>query len=194
MATDTEVKLVEDIIGYEFQAKGHLTQALTAAGAEEVNHDGNRKLAQLGTSLIEFLSIYIGFQANATRGKVAQRLIKMYGAADPSIGNTHHFKSRVSSIKQRATVAKRTGIDQCIKYDTRPGSHSLSVLGKAVNATVGATFVDSGSDITIACKVALRLGFVPATAMVLHNELINLAFSQDFDARKGRYQPQDAIA
>jgi hypothetical protein len=69
MATDTEVKLVEDIIRYKFQAQEHLIQALTAAGAEDENHDGNRKLAQLGTSLIEFLSVYIGFQANITRGK-----------------------------------------------------------------------------------------------------------------------------
>ncbi len=40
------------MIGYTFNRIEYLEQALTAAGAEEENYDGNRKLAQLGESLL----------------------------------------------------------------------------------------------------------------------------------------------
>jgi hypothetical protein len=118
----------------------------------------------------------------------------MHGSADPLVGNTQHFRSRVSSIEQRKMVAQRTGIDRCIKYDTRPGGQSSSVLGKAVNAIVGATFVDSGADIMAACKVMLHLGLVPPASIVSHHELIGLAFSKNFEPRRARYQPRHAVA
>jgi dsRNA-specific ribonuclease len=69
MATETHVRTVEEMIGYRFREKRYLACALTAAGAEEENYDGNRKLANLGTALIQFISVYIGFEANATRSK-----------------------------------------------------------------------------------------------------------------------------
>ena len=68
MATEDHVKIVEHCLGYEFQSKRHLLlQALTAAGAVEEDWDGNRKLAQLGTALTEFLLVYIGYEAHNTR-------------------------------------------------------------------------------------------------------------------------------
>jgi dsRNA-specific ribonuclease len=63
----------------------------------------------------------------------------------------------ISSISQRAKVAEKLGIDRCIKYDTRKGSQSARVLGKAVNAIVGATFIDS-DDLATTLKVVIRLG------------------------------------
>ena len=69
MAVDIPIRMVEDIIGYRFKEKRHIASALTSAGAEEENYDGNRKLANLGTALIQFISVYIGFEANATRSK-----------------------------------------------------------------------------------------------------------------------------
>jgi dsRNA-specific ribonuclease len=69
MATEAHIALVEGILRYEFREKLLLAQALTAAGAEQENYDGNRKLAQLGTALIDFLSVYVGFEARVTRGE-----------------------------------------------------------------------------------------------------------------------------
>ena len=57
MATDMHVNIVEDTIGHEFSQKKYITQALTAAGVDNDNWDGNRKLALLGESLLEFLLV-----------------------------------------------------------------------------------------------------------------------------------------
>jgi hypothetical protein len=70
------------------------------------------------------------------------------------------FTKCISSIEQRAKVARELGIDQCIKYGVREGARNSSVQGKAVNAIVGATFIDSGRDIVMAFKMIFRLGYV----------------------------------
>lgn len=51
MATLLDVTFVELIVGYSFPSPKCLVRALTAAGAEEHNHDGNRKFARLGKYL-----------------------------------------------------------------------------------------------------------------------------------------------
>ena len=48
MATDLDTDLVEAAIGYRFRTKDPLSLALTAAGADPENHDGNRALALVG--------------------------------------------------------------------------------------------------------------------------------------------------
>ncbi|KAI9789616.1 MAG: hypothetical protein M1816_005925 [Peltula sp. TS41687] len=58
---------VEQIIGYTFKNTSYLVQALTAAGADEQNYDGNRPMAQLGESLIETVILDNAFTAGATR-------------------------------------------------------------------------------------------------------------------------------
>jgi dsRNA-specific ribonuclease len=70
MATEEHAVTVEGSIGYTFQSRSLLLQALTAAGAAEDNRDGNRKLAQLGTALTEFLLVYLGYEAQVTRGYI----------------------------------------------------------------------------------------------------------------------------
>jgi dsRNA-specific ribonuclease len=69
MATTQDVYFVEKRIGYEFMIKDTIKRALIAAGAAANNYDGNRKLSNLGTSLVEFLAIYIGFKAGISRGQ-----------------------------------------------------------------------------------------------------------------------------
>ena len=71
MATEQDAQMVEKIIGYTFQSKRNLLfQALTAAGAVEAEWEGNRKLAQFGTALTEFLFTYLGYEGQADRSKV----------------------------------------------------------------------------------------------------------------------------
>jgi hypothetical protein len=70
MATEHHAQMVENIIGYTFRSKRDLLfQALTAAGAVEAEWDGNRKLAQLGTAMTEFLFVYLGYEVQADRSK-----------------------------------------------------------------------------------------------------------------------------
>jgi hypothetical protein len=69
MATEQTAQMVEQIIGYTFRVKRYLLfRALTAAGAVIEDWDGNRKLAQFGTALTEFLLTHIAYEADATRG------------------------------------------------------------------------------------------------------------------------------
>jgi dsRNA-specific ribonuclease len=161
MATEEHAIVVEHAIGHSFQSKRSLLlQALTAAGAEEDNWDGNRKLAQLGTALTEFLLVYLGYEAQVSRGEL---LIKSpEGVTDVMGGCTTNFKCRLSNINQRAVVAERTGIDKCIKYSEKQGGRSSTVLGKAVNAIIGAVFLDCRRDLTVTLGVMLRLGSVLA--------------------------------
>lgn len=71
MATEQHAQMVEHVIGYTFQSKRNLLfQALTAAGAVEEDWDGNRKLAQFGTALTEFLFVYLGYEIQANRGEL----------------------------------------------------------------------------------------------------------------------------
>lgn len=74
--------------------------------------------------------------------------------------HTNDFKCSLSSIKQRAAVAERTGIDMCIKYSKKESAQSSSVLGKAVNAIIGAVFLDCEGTIAVVLGVMQRLGSV----------------------------------
>jgi len=70
MTSFASVQAIENIVGYKFRSRhDDLHKALRAAGAVEEDWDGNRKLAQLGTALSEFLLNYLAFEAGVTRGE-----------------------------------------------------------------------------------------------------------------------------
>lgn len=73
---------------------------------------------------------------------------------------TSNLKTHFGSIKHRAMIARRVGIDNCIKYDTREGACSSSVVGKALNAILAAVFIES-KDFNAVLGVMIHLGFVP---------------------------------
>ncbi|KAJ6118034.1 hypothetical protein N7523_005785 [Penicillium sp. IBT 18751x] len=143
MATYLDATVVEAIIGYSFRSKEHLVQALTAAGAEEHNHDGNRKLAHLGSNVLRFILSFLVFDIAPSRSGIA------------------NLESSIISITQRAAVADSTGIDKCIKYSMRQGSRSPKVMALAIDAIFGAVYIDS-TDFNASWKVALKLGLVSA--------------------------------
>jgi dsRNA-specific ribonuclease len=70
MAFPPGINEVQDIIGYTYKQINLGVQALTAAGADETNHDGNRRLAQLGESLIEFILVSDSF--GSSRGQLSR--------------------------------------------------------------------------------------------------------------------------
>ncbi|KAB2100012.1 hypothetical protein AG0111_0g11780 [Alternaria gaisen] len=100
MAQITSAQAIERIVGYEFRSRhDDLQKALRAAGAVEEDWDGNRKLAQLGTALSEFLLNYLAFEAGVTRAYA------------------NDFKTRVTSNEHRASIARRTGISDHITFN-----------------------------------------------------------------------------
>ena len=60
---------LQDIVEYRFRSISLLLLALTAAGADDRIYDGNRKMAQLGESLIELLLAENAFTAGCSRGE-----------------------------------------------------------------------------------------------------------------------------
>ena len=74
MANETVVLQLQEHIGYSFKKPSLLQLALTAAGAEETNYDGNRRLAQLGESLITAVLCNTAFSKGVSRGKTTHSL------------------------------------------------------------------------------------------------------------------------
>ena len=74
MALDSRIQHMEREAGYGFASKALLLETFIAAGAEETNYDGNRRLSQLGAVLTDFLFAYAGFKAHTTRGIVHKYL------------------------------------------------------------------------------------------------------------------------
>ena len=69
MLSQQDISFLEAGIGYEFTQKQLLQRALISAGAIPDEYDGNRKLANLGTSLMQFLLTYLGYKASASRSR-----------------------------------------------------------------------------------------------------------------------------
>lgn len=74
MVPEENVRKAESIIGHTFVVKRYIHDALTAAGAEEENYEGNRKLSQVGDSLIDAILASIIYGTNATRGEIPPNL------------------------------------------------------------------------------------------------------------------------
>lgn len=158
MATYEDVKRVERIIGHTFSSGHLIRQALTSAGAEKDNYDGNRKLSQLGASLMDTLLAIIVYGTGAGRGKVApfaHRSLEVPLVTDGLPDCTANLRKEFTKKDHFSFAAKQTGIDQCIKYDQRTGSESPGVLRKAINAIIAAVFIDTWN-IKFTLGVAMR--------------------------------------
>ncbi|GKZ74995.1 hypothetical protein AnigIFM50267_001991 [Aspergillus niger] len=127
MATPHEPKIetLEKIIGHTFSLKHLIRLARTSAGANPDNYDGNRKLSQLGASLVDSVLAIIVFFIGGSRECTA------------------NLRKAFLNKGKYYAAAKRTGIDDCIDYDKRTGPDSPEVLRKAINAIIAAVFLDT---------------------------------------------------
>jgi len=69
MATEDHVAQVEMIIDHHFRSKNHLREALTAAGSEDDNHDGNRRLAHVGDNSIRYTLSLVAYEVFTSRSR-----------------------------------------------------------------------------------------------------------------------------
>ncbi|KAB8232589.1 uncharacterized protein BDW43DRAFT_311974 [Aspergillus alliaceus] len=137
MATEEHVRHVETIIGHTFTSKFLILLALTAAGADKENYDGNRKLSQLGASLVDTLLAIIVYGTGVNRECTA------------------NLRKDFIKKEHYSIVAKQTGIDKCIKKNERTESESPEVHRKAINAVIAAVFLDTW-DVRSTMRVTLR--------------------------------------
>lgn len=61
--------IVEQAIGHTFPDKAILKLALTSAGAEEDNHDGNRGLARIGNTVLQLVVDTSGYKNKGSRSE-----------------------------------------------------------------------------------------------------------------------------
>lgn len=155
MAPQEHVKKVENIIGYTFYSARFINQALLAAGAEDENYDGNRKLSQIGVSLVDTLLAVIVYGTGASRGENLASIMTEMKVTNDSQENTTNLRRDFTNKEHYAAIARRTGIVDYIDYDGRPGAMSPTVLRNAVNAIIAAVFLDNW-DVKLTLKVILR--------------------------------------
>ncbi|KAK3175419.1 hypothetical protein K4F52_010285, partial [Lecanicillium sp. MT-2017a] len=127
MARTAAMIKVEQTIGYQFRNPELLKSALTAAGADPNNRDGNRKLAQLGQSVLELA--------------IADEVFDMSHSREEMCTLSSMFRSK----PQRAAAADAAEIVDCIELCARSGPASNTVKGLAVSAIIGAVWKDSQS-------------------------------------------------
>lgn len=73
MTTDVEIRVVQEIIGYKFHTSKLLALAFQAPGYDDCNHDGHRRLAQLGGSVLQTVLLNKAFKDGASQSKVRPR-------------------------------------------------------------------------------------------------------------------------
>ena len=80
MAEQSSIVQLQNIIGYRFENTEPLEQALLAAGADELDYDGNRELAQLGELMLTAVLKNIAFREKIPRriGSILLYIINVY--------------------------------------------------------------------------------------------------------------------
>ncbi|KAJ6787652.1 hypothetical protein PWT90_06887 [Aphanocladium album] len=111
-------------LGYTFRDRELIRLSITAAGADEANHDGNRRLALVGQAVVNLVVIHGGYQ----------HLLPREGL------NT--MQSKFRSKAWCAAVADGTGISTCIRLCSKSGPPSKTVKRYAINAIIGAIWID----------------------------------------------------
>lgn len=102
MVTNEHVKAVEAVIGYNFKQRWLICQALTAAGAEEDNYDGNRQLSQLGASLVDTILAILMYNTGVNRGNPNRFLREEAVICTGSDVLRRHSKAQTNLFEQRA--------------------------------------------------------------------------------------------
>ncbi|RAH80836.1 hypothetical protein BO86DRAFT_432498 [Aspergillus japonicus CBS 114.51] len=122
------IKQVETLTGYRFQDGELLRKALTAAGADRDNHEGNRTLAQVGKHFVSLCSVRLGYLSGTS----------------PQICSI--MKDQIVSIGRCAKLAQSAKLDQIINFCPTSGSRSSKSLDLAINALIGAIYLESDSN------------------------------------------------
>lgn len=88
-------------------------------------------------------------------------MLEVEAIIDHLTGQITDIETSIVSNTKLASIARTTGIDKHVKYSTKPGARSSKVLALAVNAIVGAVYIDS-ADFNASWRVTLRLGLISA--------------------------------
>ncbi|KAL4912610.1 hypothetical protein BDW62DRAFT_214870 [Aspergillus aurantiobrunneus] len=144
MDRDEDLEEVQRILNYRFRDITLLSGALTAAGADLDNYEGNRSLAPIG---VDVICLCLDFDARQKNGKPSKSpgpiTCRIFLSGRP--GKTAVLKQQLCCYKHLASVAQRTSLDKCIRYNPRSGKGIPTVVGKSLAAIIAAAYLDSGN-------------------------------------------------
>ncbi|OQO01081.1 hypothetical protein B0A48_13324 [Cryoendolithus antarcticus] len=136
---------VERDFGYRFKSKALLAQALDASGMGQA--DGNKRLALLGDKMAAAVVTAEWYMSGAPRAS-ADRLIQAQSDAD--LAATTRSIDLVDIITFNPGLSKRQALA------------SAKTLANALEAILGAIYIDSGNDLN-AVKAALESLSIPTS-------------------------------
>ncbi|PYH64015.1 uncharacterized protein BO88DRAFT_439060 [Aspergillus vadensis CBS 113365] len=127
MDRDEHLEEVQRILKYRFRDITLLSNALTAAGADSDNYEGNRRLAPIG---VDVIGLCLDFDAHQKKAKPRETAV---------------LKQQICCYNHLAFVAQRTSIDKHIRFNPRSGKGSTTVVGKSLAAIIATAYLDSGN-------------------------------------------------
>ncbi len=160
-------KTLEEAINYTFKSKGLLENALVHSSYASESEDvkSNERLEFLGDAV---LGVVVG-----------EALFKTY--ADLPEGKLSTMRAYIVCEKSLATAAISLNLGEYLKFgigeQRAGGKKKPSILADAVEALIGAIFLDSDYD--SAKKVVLSL---------LHDKILKAGKTNDFDDYKSKLQ------
>ena len=149
---------IERFLSYPFKNRDLLGLALTAPGADEANHDGNHSLAREGALVLELVLVHELEGRGLEYGKCLSE--QDFAALTICEANVNKAVHAEKNRGVREAIARETGTFQLLRLSPRQAGSSASpaTLRNAVNALLGAVFVDSGRNLQPVKDAALRLG------------------------------------
>lgn len=112
--------------GYEFKNVGLLDLALTQSGADATRN--NERLEFVGDRVLGLV--------------VAEMLYQMF--VDESEGELARRHAKLVSTSTLASVARKLGLQQHIRHGHMTGGRMNHILANAMEAVIGAVFIDGG--------------------------------------------------
>ncbi len=192
LLTRMAIEKIEGTIGYTFRNKGLLTQAFTRSSFhhEHPEYPENEVLELIGDSVLSLAVLTYFKRAYATvtdRGLISDRNEGKLSALKHSLVNKHHLAAcmRELHLEQFLLVSKG---------DLETGSHRVdSVLEDLFESLLGAVYVDTDCDFSIASKVAERMLDLD-TILSAGCKRVHLSFRNDLqewcqDKRRGFQMP-----
>jgi len=158
------VEEAEEIIGYHFDNQSFLIEALSAPGSG-LSRDGNRRLAQLGDSVMKTVlldGLYLAQDERCERRFILQRNYSNIIAA-----TGQELLNRVGENQFLAKVASKSGLDVLVVLNNsqRGQPPSPSLLKATMGAVIGAVWLDSKRDVPTLQTLIRRIGYVATTGI-----------------------------
>lgn len=155
---------LERRLGHIFENPNLMWEALQAAGNGVVQigdrkiDDGNKKLAMLGDTILKLAILRDWFVSGEPRSKptISTLLssLHLHLTIKPEAG--HNFQSHVGSNRHLDKCGRAAGLERYVnKNRSTKGFVPKSTMSAAVEALIGAVFIDSGESLH-AVKVAIK--------------------------------------